>query len=348
MNHEYNRYLRPPHKFLMARPWVFIVILLIFLSTIFLPWYAFTSGIGRVTAVDPNERIQEINAPLGGFIEKWHVSEGTWVSKGDLIAEIIDSDPGLMARIQKEGEAALEAYQSAQLGLNTAKINLDRQERLFKEGLSARKEYEKAKIEYSKLSVEVSKAMAILTKAQTQVSRQSTQKILASSDGRILRIIPGEGNRLIKPGEPLVVFAPKVKSPAVEIWIRGNDLPFVKIGQKARIQLEGWPFIQIAGWPSLAIGAFDAKVKLIDHASSFGGKFRVLLVPANSPWPSASFLRLNSNARGIIYLRKTLVGIELWRQLNDFPPVQDVINDELGQLLKKDSSIEAEKKGEEK
>jgi biotin carboxyl carrier protein len=335
MSSKFDPYLNPPDLLLMSRPAIMGLILIILFGAGFLPWYSFSSGLGRVTAVNPSERIQEINAPIGGFIDKWHVVEGTVVEKGALLVELIDADPDLMSRILREREAAQEAHRSAQLALSTAKINLDRQRELFQEGLSSRKEYEKARIEHSKLAVEVSKALSTLTKAQTQVSRQSTQKITSPRDGTILRILPGEGNQLIKSGDPLVVFAPVVQNPAVELWINGNDIPFISVGQKAQLQFEGWPSVQIPGWPSLSINAFNAQVHLVDYASSHKGKFRVLLVASDQVWPSQRLLRLNANAKGIIYIRKTLIGIELWRQLNDFPPLVDIMNDELNLMLKK-------------
>ena len=132
----------------------------------------------------------------------------------------------------------------------------------------------------------------------------------------------------------MLVFAPKIDSPAVEVWIEGNDIPYIKVGQKAKVQFEGWPSVQVAGWPSVAIGTFNARVKLVDQASSYLGKFRVLLTAENNNWPTDSFLRLNSNARAIIHLRETILGVDLWRQLNSFPIVEEPIRDELSLMLK--------------
>jgi hypothetical protein len=118
----------------------------------------------------------------------------------------------------------------------------------------------------------------------------------------------------------------------VELWIDGNDISMMKVGQLARVQLEGWPAIQIAGWPSLAIGTFKAKVHLIDQASSLEGKFRVLLVP-DGQWPSDKIIRLGVRAKGYIKLNDSFVLKEIWRQLNGFPPVKEPIQDELNKML---------------
>ncbi len=307
-------------------------VLIFFILFMFCPWIAFTVGKGQITSINPNERIQMITAPLGGFIKTWHVNEGDRVEEGQLIADLIDNDSSLLERLEREKNAATTGLASAQLMMDTAKIDLERQKKLFEQGLSSRKDYEKSKIEYSKLAVEHSKNMATLAKSETQVSRQSTQRIVAPRNGTITRILPGERGMLIKAGNPIAIFAPDVKTPAVELWIDGNDASMLIPGQSAELQFEGWPAIQIAGWPSIAMGTFKGKVHLIDQASSHDGKFRVLLVPA-ADWPSQKILRLGGHAKGYIKLSNSFIFKEIWRQLNGFPPVLEPIQDELNRML---------------
>jgi biotin carboxyl carrier protein len=310
-----------------------LVIILIILGTMLvLPWVAFTTGNGQVTAINPNERIQSLTAPVTGFIRVWNVKEGDRVKAGDPIVQLTDNDPAFLDRLTRERDAAKSGLESAKLMMETANINNERQQKLFDQGLSPRTEFEKAKIEFSKMQLEYAKAVATLTKAETQLSRQSTQNVIAPRDGTIIRIIPGEMGQLIKAGSPIVVFSPDVSLPAVELWVDGNDAALVLPGQKAMVQFEGWPALQIAGWPSLAIGAFPAKVHLVDQASSHQGNFRVLLVP-DGAWPSQNILRLGINARGYITLSNSFIAREIWRQLNGFPPITDPIKDELNRML---------------
>lgn len=315
-----------------------VIILIVLLA---LPWVSFTTGNGVVTALNPNERVQSLNAPVSGFIQTWHVREGEKVKKGQLLADMVDSDPNIMERLSKETDAARAGLDAATLMEKTSFINLDRQRRLFEQGLSARKDYEKAKIEASKISMEVAKAQAVFTKAQTQFSRQATQKIVAPRDGTVIRILPGERGVLIKAGMPIAVFSPDMKTPAVEIWVDGNDASMVVVGQKARVVFEGWPSLQIPGWPSLAINTFEAKVHLVDQASSHLGKFRVLLVP-DGPWPSDRILRLGNHARGYVTLSDSFVLRELWRVANGFPAFSEPIQDELNKMLSKDKATDGE------
>jgi multidrug efflux pump subunit AcrA (membrane-fusion protein) len=329
---ENDELIRPKLPLDFIKPSLKRIILIGLSLILFLPWIAFTVGKGQVTAINPNERVQSITASVGGFIKEWHVKEGDLVKQGQILADIVDNDPSFIDRLEREKNAALSGLASSKLMMETAQIDLDRQESLFRQGLSSRKDYEKAKIEFSKLNVEYSKNTAILTKSETQLSRQSTQRVLAPRDGTVTRILPGERGLLIKAGSPIAIFTPEVTHPAVELWIDGNDASMLKAGQKTQIQFEGWPAIQIAGWPSIAIGTFRGKVHLVDQASSYAGKFRVLIIP-DSIWPSQNILRLGVHAKGYIRLRYSFVLKEIWRQLNGFPPVLEPIKDELNKML---------------
>jgi multidrug efflux pump subunit AcrA (membrane-fusion protein) len=213
---DINSLIFPKLPFARKKNYLFKIILGCFFFLMFCPWIAFTVGKGQITAINPNERVQTITAPLGGFIKTWHVKEGDRVSEGQLIADLVDNDPSLLDRLESEKNAAKTGLASAQLMMDTAQIDLERQKKLFEQGLSSRKDYEKAKIEFSKHSIEQSKNLATLRKSETQLSRQSTQRIISPRVGTITRIIPGERGMLIKAGSPIAIFAPDVETPAVE------------------------------------------------------------------------------------------------------------------------------------
>lgn len=326
-----NNYLDPKLPLFLNRRKILASVLLVAAFLLFLPWIAFTTGSGIITSIDPNERTQRINAPVDGFVGTWHVKEGQFMKKGELIAELTDNDPRLLERYDQEKTAAKAALSSATLMRDTARINLERQLKLFQDGLSSRKEYEKAKIEYSKLEMEIAKAQVTLTKSESQYSKQSSQTIRAPRDGWVIRLLPGELGQLIKKGSPLAVFAPQVNSPAIEVWVDGNDSPMIQVGQTARVQFEGWPSVQIAGWPSVAINTFSGKVHLVDQASAAGGKFRVLIVP-DGKWPSIAVLRLGLHAKAYIRLSDSFILREFWRRLNNIPALQEPYRSEIDEL----------------
>lgn len=325
--------LQPKLPYILEKNRVLGILLSAIFLGLFLPWIAFSTGVGTVTSIDPNERPQRITAPVTGFVATWHVKEGQFLRKGELIAELSDNDPLLLDRYDQEREAAKAALESAKLMRDTAKLNLDRQRKLFEDGLSARKEYEKARISFSKLEMEVAKSQVVLMKSESQHRKQSSQVIRAPRDGYVVRLLPGEQGQLIKKGTPVVVFSPKVLSPAVEVWVEGNDSPMIQIGQTARIQFEGWPSLQIAGWPAIAINTFPAKVHLVDQASTSGGKFRVLLVP-DGKWPTDVVLRLGLHAKGYIRMTDSFILREIWRKLNDIPALPSTYGEEIEELRK--------------
>ncbi len=303
--------------------------------SLFLPWRQFAPGEGQVVGLDPNDRFQELHAPVSGFIQRWYVREGSFVRKGDRLVTLSDTDVSLVDRLAAEERAAQRSVEAAELALETGKINLHRQRQLFEEGLAARKDWEKERISVSKLEMELAKARAELLKVQSGVSRQSTQTIVAPRDGQVVRVRHGEGGQVVKQGDALLVLAPVVGKMAVEMWVDANAATLVKEGNPARLEFAGWPAIQIPGWPSLALGTFPAKVSLVDAVASKGGKFRVLLVP-DGEWPSATFLRQGVRASGFLVMDQVTLGWEIWRHFNGFPLGAELAADEATRLIQGD------------
>ena len=55
------------------------------LITMLLPWQQNITANGQVTAFSASERIQNIDAPVSGMINKWYIEEGSVVKKGDIL-----------------------------------------------------------------------------------------------------------------------------------------------------------------------------------------------------------------------------------------------------------------------
>jgi multidrug efflux pump subunit AcrA (membrane-fusion protein) len=68
----------------------------------FLPWQQNVTALGKVTAYSPSERVQTIDAPVSGLINRWHVQEGTQVKEGELLLEISDTDPNFKQRLEAQ------------------------------------------------------------------------------------------------------------------------------------------------------------------------------------------------------------------------------------------------------
>jgi multidrug resistance efflux pump len=78
------------------------------------PWQQNVTGTGRVVALAPNDRIQSIAAPVDGRVRQTWVVEGSRVSAGDPLLEIVDNDPAILARLQAQREALLAQFEAAQ------------------------------------------------------------------------------------------------------------------------------------------------------------------------------------------------------------------------------------------
>ncbi len=87
---------------------IFLLVALTVVALLIVPWQQNVAAAGRVSALDPFDRIQSIAAPVGGRVEKAWVAEGSRVEEGDRLLEIVDLDPAMIQRLQQQREA-LEA-----------------------------------------------------------------------------------------------------------------------------------------------------------------------------------------------------------------------------------------------
>jgi len=287
------------------------------------PWVQTTSGAGVVTALNPNDREQNINALVSGRIEEWFVRDGSVVTKGDPIVRIVDNDPNLITRLQAERTQVQAQLRAAKNGLATAQLDKSRMAELFNAGLAARRDYEQTQIRVEEFNGRVAEAAAKLSRMDVSLSRQSVQTLSAPRDGVILSVNAGDVATFVNAGDVLATFVPEAPERVIEIFVDGRDIALVQIGRKARIQFEGWPAVQFSGWPSVAVGTFGGVVQSIDPSAQPNGRFRVLIAedPDDAhPWPEERYVRIGAKVRSWVLLETVPVGYELWRQLNNFPP----------------------------
>ena len=144
--------------------------------------------------------------------------------------------------------------------------------------------------------------------------------VKAPQNGYINKALRGGIGVTFKEGEELVGIMPSQFEFAVETYVRPIDLPLLHIGEKVRVQFDGWPAIVFSGWPNVSYGTYGAEVVAIENFISDNGRYRVLLAPdtTDHEWPIA--IRVGSGARTIALLNDVPIWFEMWRQLNSFPP----------------------------
>jgi len=151
-------------------------------------------------------------------------------------------------------------------------------------------------------------------------ARVALQYVTAAQSGYVNKALKAGIGETFKAGEKLLSIMPNNYQMAVETYIRPIDIPLIKVGEKARVEFDGWPAIVFSGWPNVSYGTYGAKVVAIENYISENDLYRVLLIPDpdDHPWPTE--VRIGSGARSIALLNEVPVWYELWRQLNGFPP----------------------------
>ena len=241
--------------------------------------------------------------------------------------------------LQKEGFKATRDVEDKRLKLQETEAKLISQENKL---LASKNEVLNAQVEISRVSAayadKISKAQSDKFTAQSsqfdteaQVSKLDNQYsnyqmrndllfIKAPYDGYINKAIRGGVGQTFKEGEALVGMMPAKVDLAVETYVEPIDLPLLHIGEKVRVQFDGWPAIVFSGWPNISYGTYGAKVVAIENFISDNGRFRVLLAPdeEDHKWPKE--IRAGSGAYTMALLEDVPIWFELWRQLNGFPP----------------------------
>jgi multidrug resistance efflux pump len=150
--------------------------------------------------------------------------------------------------------------------------------------------------------------------------RKGFHAITAPQTGFIARALRNGIGETVKAGDQLFSIVPGNSNPAVELFITATDLPLIRKGETVRLIFDGWPAFVFSGWPGVSMGTFGGKVVAVDNFSDTEGRFRILVSPDQDEkkWPTQ--VRPGSGAKGILLLNDVLLGYEIWRKLNGFPP----------------------------
>lgn len=242
-------------------------------------------------------------------------------------------------QLQKEGLKAVTDVEEKRLKLQETQAKLISQQNKL---LVAKNDVLNAEMEINRIQAEyadkISKAQSDMFAAQSsqydseaQVTkleneytnyemRNEMYYIRAPQSGFINKALQGGIGETFKEGDRLVGIMPADYDMAVETFLEPLDLPLIHIGEKVRIQFDGWPAIVFSGWPNISYGTYGGKVVAVETFISENGKYRVLLAPdpEDEPWPTQ--IRVGSGANTIALLEDVPIWFELWRQVNGFPP----------------------------
>ncbi len=242
-------------------------------------------------------------------------------------------------QLESEGLKAVTDVEEKRLKLQETQAKLISQENKL---LATKNEVINAEVEINRVKAQytdkISKAQSDMFTAQSnqfdseaQVTklenaytnyemRNDLYYIKAPQNGFINKAIQAGIGETFKEGDRIVGIMPADYDMAVETFVEPIDLPLLHIGEKVRIQFDGWPAIVFSGWPNLSYGTYGGNVVAVETFISDNGKYRVLLVPdkEDHAWPKD--IRVGSGAKTFALLEDVPIWYELWRQLNGFPP----------------------------
>ena len=287
------------------------------LGLVFLPWQQNVGGVGKVIAYDPLDRRLNVESQVSGTVKAMHVVEGQTVKEGEVICEIQDNNPDLLANLalqRRAVEARLAAAKGRIEDLETqgASQQLAMQQALdaARRGVISSRQFELDRRDHEAAVANVGNAEATLgrteadfqaviagiraqrgsadaeaaaaerelTAMDNQIAQNERQVVTAARGGVVLSVGATAGTYL-RPGSSVCVIIPETDSRLAEVWLDGNDMPLVQPGRKVRLQFEGWPAIQFVGWPSVAVGTFGGRVMWVDPNVSDSGKVRIVVEP---------------------------------------------------------------------
>jgi RND family efflux transporter MFP subunit len=183
---------------------------------------------GAIAAV-PNEDVR-ISALVPGHVVSMKVAEGDFVRAGQVVAEI---DPRPLEDQRRQAAAALS---QAKAGLENAKLNLARTERLFERGIAAGKEVEDARNQEAAAQAGLEQAAALLDSAERQVART---KVASPIAGQVVKRLVNVGEQVDgTAAQPLLEVA-NLDHVELAANVPADRLASVRVGQKAEVSVEG-------------------------------------------------------------------------------------------------------------
>lgn len=152
---------------------VLIWLTLLFVLFMFLPWTQNIQTQGVVTTLLPNQRPQEIQSIIGGRIEKWHVTEGDYVRKGDTIVRISEvKESYLDPKLLEQTETQIRAKESSVNSYNAKIDAINRQITQLEVNQDLKLKQARNKVEQELMKVNSESAELDAARTGESISRQ--------------------------------------------------------------------------------------------------------------------------------------------------------------------------------
>ncbi|MEM9821582.1 MAG: efflux RND transporter periplasmic adaptor subunit [Bacteroidota bacterium] len=193
----------------------------------------------------------KLSFKTGGIIKKILVSEGQYVRKGQLLAELnLDEIDAKTQQAQMGEKQASIGLDNAELALNIAERDYRNALGLYQDSVATLEQLENAELQLNNArnQLEAAKTNLAFSKQNVTVAsfNQTHSRIVAPSSGLILRKL-GEANELVGPGNPVFLFGSKDKAQVIRVNITDKDIVNIRLGDQATIEFDAYPEKSFAG-----------------------------------------------------------------------------------------------------
>ncbi|MGG7047935.1 MULTISPECIES: efflux RND transporter periplasmic adaptor subunit [unclassified Campylobacter] len=189
----------------------------------------------------------DVGAQVGGQIKKLYVKLGDNVKKGDMIAEI---DSQTQKNNVDNRRAQLEIYtaqlERAKVALDIAKIQFEREQKLYKNSATSRVEFENAKNSYTTANANIKELKAQIEQAKIALDTAQIDlgytKITAPRDGTVVSVQVEEGQTVnANQTTPTIVNIADLSNVKLKMQIAEGDITKISVGTRVEYSILSEP-----------------------------------------------------------------------------------------------------------
>ncbi len=182
----------------------------------------------------------QVGSQVSGIISRLHADFNSPVRRGQLLAEL-DPTPFEARSAQRQAD-----LRQAQVQLRRSKVDFDRQERLQRDDLAPRADYDAAQANYEAAQAQVDQAVAGLEQAETDLRYT---KILSPIDGVVVARQYDVGQTVAASFQAPTLFtiAQDLKKMQVQADVDQSDIGRIQVGQPARFTVDAYPDEEFRG-----------------------------------------------------------------------------------------------------
>ncbi|MBF0330104.1 MAG: efflux RND transporter periplasmic adaptor subunit [Nitrospirae bacterium] len=193
-----------------------------------------------------------VSAEIEGIIKELKVSEGSFVSKGMLLAALDETDYSLEAG---RSEAALK---QAKATLENTKVEFGRKRALFEEQLVPRQQMDDVATRLNIAEAEADRAKSALDIAKHKLSKT---KIQSPIEGSVKEKRSSKGD-FVRSGSPMLVL---IQANPLKLYfsVSEKDVSKIKTGQDISLKVDALPEKEFAGKVAAVFPSLDDKTRTL-------------------------------------------------------------------------------------